>query len=89
MSKVFVNMGMSLDGYLAPDGMTMENPGYKNWGTKWGALMGWKSPLRPCCSAAGGVFSRICASPGRSFELTGLLTARLPPICAMFACETV
>jgi dihydrofolate reductase len=21
--------------------MTMENPGYKDWGTKWGALMGW------------------------------------------------
>ncbi|MHB8494895.1 MAG: dihydrofolate reductase family protein [Casimicrobiaceae bacterium] len=41
MSKVFVNVGLSLDGYLAPDGMTMENPGYKNWGTKWGALMSW------------------------------------------------
>jgi dihydrofolate reductase len=41
MSKVFVNIGLSLDGYLAPDGMTMENPGYKNWGTKWGALMSW------------------------------------------------
>jgi dihydrofolate reductase len=41
MSKVFVNIGLSLDGYLAPDGMTMENPGYKNWATKWGALMSW------------------------------------------------
>ncbi len=41
MSKVFVNIGLSLDGYLAPEGMTMENPGYKNWGAKWGALMGW------------------------------------------------
>ena len=41
MSKVFVNVGLSLDGYLAPDGMTMENPGYKNWGMKWGALMKW------------------------------------------------
>jgi dihydrofolate reductase len=41
MSKVFVNIGLSLDGYLAPDGMTMENPGYKNWGAKWGALMSW------------------------------------------------
>ena len=35
MSKVFVNIGLSLDGYMAPDGMTMENPTYKNWGTKW------------------------------------------------------
>lgn len=41
MSKVFVHIGLSLDGYLAPDGMTMENPGYKGWGAKWGALMGW------------------------------------------------
>jgi dihydrofolate reductase len=41
MSKVFVNIGLSLDGYMAPEGMTMENPGYKNWGAKWGALMGW------------------------------------------------
>jgi dihydrofolate reductase len=41
MSKVFVNIGLSLDGYLAPEGMTMENPEYKNWGAKWGAMMGW------------------------------------------------
>lgn len=41
MSEVFVNIGLSLDGYMAPDGMTMANPGYKNWGAKWGALMGW------------------------------------------------
>jgi dihydrofolate reductase len=41
MSKVFVNIGLSLDGYMAPEGMTMDNPGYKNWGTKWGAMMGW------------------------------------------------
>jgi len=41
MGKVFVNIGLSLDGYMAPAGMTMENPGYKNWGAKWGALMAW------------------------------------------------
>ena len=41
MSKVFVNIGLSLDGFMAPEGMTMENPGYKNWGAKWGALMTW------------------------------------------------
>jgi dihydrofolate reductase len=44
MSKVFVNIGLSLDGYMAPEGMTMENwdtPDYKNWGAKWGALMRW------------------------------------------------
>jgi len=41
MSKVFVNIGLSLDGYMAAEGMTMENPGYKNWGAKWGAMMGW------------------------------------------------
>jgi len=41
MSKVFVNIGLSLDGYMAPDGMTMGKPEYKNWGAKWGALMAW------------------------------------------------
>ena len=44
MSKVFVNIGLSLDGYMAPEGMALEHwdtPGYKDWGAKWGALMGW------------------------------------------------
>jgi len=44
MNKIFVNIGLSLDGYMAPEGMTMENwdnPDYKNWGVKWGAMMGW------------------------------------------------
>jgi dihydrofolate reductase len=44
VSKVFVNIGLSLDGYMAPEGMTMEHwedPSYKNWGAKWGGLMSW------------------------------------------------
>ena len=44
MSKVFVNIGLSLDGYMAPEGMALENwdtPDYKNWGAKWSALMRW------------------------------------------------
>ena len=44
MSKVFVNIALSLDGYMAPEGMTLEHwdtPGYKDWGAKWGTLMGW------------------------------------------------
>lgn len=41
MSTVFVNVALSLDGYLAPEGMTMGDPGHKNWGAKWGALMAW------------------------------------------------
>jgi dihydrofolate reductase len=44
MSKVFVNIASSLDGYMAPEGMTMEHwdtPEYRNWGAKWGALMRW------------------------------------------------
>ena len=44
MSKIFVNIGLTLDGYMAPEGMTMENwetPEYKNWGAKWGSLMRW------------------------------------------------
>ena len=49
MSKVFVNIGLSLDGYMAPEGMAIENwdtPEYKNWGAKWGALMSWILNLR-------------------------------------------
>jgi dihydrofolate reductase len=41
VSKVFVNIGLSLDGYLAPEGMTMSDPGHMGWGAKWGALMAW------------------------------------------------
>ena len=44
MSKVFVNIGLSLDGFMAPEGMALEHwstPEYKNWGAKWGTLMGW------------------------------------------------
>jgi hypothetical protein len=41
MSKVFVSIGLSLDGYMAPEGMTMENFEYMGWGAKWGAMMGW------------------------------------------------
>ncbi len=49
MSKIFVNIGLSLDGYMAPEGMTIENwenPEYKNWGAKWGTLMAWKINLQ-------------------------------------------
>ncbi len=44
MGKIFVNVGLSLDGFLAPEGMTLEhwdNPGYKNWGANWGSMMAW------------------------------------------------
>jgi len=44
MGKVFVNIGLSLDGYMAPEGMSMahwDTPEYKGWGANWGALMGW------------------------------------------------
>jgi dihydrofolate reductase len=44
MSTVFVNIALSLDGYMAPEGMAIEHwrtPEYKNWGAKWGALMTW------------------------------------------------
>lgn len=41
MSKVFVNIGLSLDGFLAPEGMTMSDPEHLGWGAKWGAMMGW------------------------------------------------
>lgn len=49
MSKIFVNIGLSLDGYMAPEGMALENwnsPEYKNWGANWGAMMSWVLKLQ-------------------------------------------
>jgi dihydrofolate reductase len=44
MGKVFVNIALSLDGYMAPEGMTLEHwsdPAHKNWGARWRSLMTW------------------------------------------------
>lgn len=44
MSKVFVSVGMSLDGFLAPAGMEMEHaddPSYKNWMNQWMEMQKW------------------------------------------------
>lgn len=41
VGTVFVSVALSLDGYMAPEGMTMGRPEYRNWGVKWGALMAW------------------------------------------------
>ncbi|HZF82348.1 MAG TPA: dihydrofolate reductase family protein [Burkholderiaceae bacterium] len=41
MGKVFVTIGLSLDGYMAPEGMRMDRPEHMGWGAKWGAMMGW------------------------------------------------
>jgi len=44
MSKVFVNVTMSVDGYIAPDGMDMahaDDPDHKGWMAKWSALQNW------------------------------------------------
>lgn len=44
MGVVFVNVGMTLDGFIAPDGMDMEHaddPGYKDWLNRWMKLQDW------------------------------------------------
>ena len=44
MSKVFVSMSMSLDGFIAPEGMDLahaDDPGYKDWLSQWLALQKW------------------------------------------------
>jgi dihydrofolate reductase len=43
-SKVYFSVSMSLDGYIAPEGMDLEHghdPGYKDWARKWSALQDW------------------------------------------------
>ncbi len=44
MSKVFVSVSVSLDGYLAPPGMDLDHagdPAYQGWGAQWGKLQNW------------------------------------------------
>jgi len=43
-SKVYFAVSMSLDGYIAPEGMDLEHghdPAYKDWARKWSALQDW------------------------------------------------
>ena len=78
MSKVFVNIGLSLDGYMAPEGMTMENwdrPEYKNWAAKWGALMAWALNQQYLCETLelgpGGETGPVNDMVRHTFERTG------------------
>jgi dihydrofolate reductase len=44
MSKVFFSLSVSLDGFIAPEGMDMlhaNDPGYKDWMSQWMALQKW------------------------------------------------
>jgi dihydrofolate reductase len=48
-TKVFFDIVVSLDGFMAPAGMDMEHahdPSYKNWMQKWGELQQWVFPLK-------------------------------------------
>lgn len=75
MSAVFVNVGLSLDGYMAPEGMTMGNPEYKDWGAKWGALMAWlikQQYFRETLKfGSGGETGPVNDMVRRTFERTG------------------
>jgi dihydrofolate reductase len=49
MSKVFFSVGMTLDGFMAPEGMDMahaNDPNYKDWLNQWMALQNWVSQQR-------------------------------------------
>lgn len=78
MSRVFVDIALSLDGFLAPEGMTLENwdrPDYKNWGAKWGALMAWALDQRYLREklklGAGGETGPVDDEVRYAFERTG------------------
>ena len=46
-STVFVSLSTSVDGYIAPDGMTMEHaddPEYRDWMRLWSQLQSWVFP---------------------------------------------
>jgi len=49
--KVFVSVTMSLDGFIAPEGMDgrlmpADDPGYKDWMYRWMELQAWLFPLK-------------------------------------------
>ncbi|HZC06642.1 MAG TPA: dihydrofolate reductase family protein, partial [Ktedonobacterales bacterium] len=49
MSKVFFSVGMTLDGYIAPEGMDMEHaddPNYNEWLAQWTELQKWVEQQR-------------------------------------------
>jgi dihydrofolate reductase len=49
MSKVFFSVGMSLDGFMAPEGMDLahaDDPNYKDWFSQWMELQKWTSQQR-------------------------------------------
>ena len=44
MGKVFFSVGMSLDGFMVPEGMDIahaDDPNYKDWASQWMALQNW------------------------------------------------
>jgi len=44
MSKVFFNVGMSLDGFMAPEGMDLthaDDPSFNDWMEQWSQLQNW------------------------------------------------
>jgi dihydrofolate reductase len=46
MSRVFFSVGMSLDGFIAPEGMDLTHagdPAYNDWLSQWEALQNWVS----------------------------------------------
>jgi hypothetical protein len=49
MTKVFFNVGMTLDGFMAPEGMNLEHaddPSYNDWMSQWMALQNWVGQQR-------------------------------------------
>ncbi len=49
MRTVFFGLSVSVDGFIAPHGMTLEHaddPGYRDWADLWGRLQAWIFPQR-------------------------------------------
>jgi dihydrofolate reductase len=49
MSNVFFSVGMTLDGFMAPEGMELEHaddPSYKDWASQWNELQSWVGQQR-------------------------------------------
>jgi dihydrofolate reductase len=79
VSKVFVNVSMTLDGYMAPEGMDIahaDHPEYQDWAAKWSQLQDWlfhqEYFLQRLELGEGGETGRDNDIVRRTFERTGV-----------------
>jgi len=66
VTEVFVDVVLSLDNYIAPEGMTMDHwDEPERWAAKWEALMGWALNHAPAPTSWASACSKAASAVGR------------------------